>query len=214
METLIILGACGSACEVYSRLMAAHPSVRVVFVDDKSDTREIRLGAATVPVVKDWDFTKYRAGRAGDFRQFVCGSGNPATKRILVARALAAGLEPAPTLLDPLSTIHSDDIGRGGFIGPFCTVSPFVKIADYVHLFTLVCIGHNSTVDNFVTCAPGVVLPGTVHLGEGAFMGVGAVTRHNIGIASGTTVGAQSCVLRSVVEENTVMSGVPAVKHD
>jgi len=211
-HTMVILGACGTSRELYVRFMDRYPATRVVFVDDKSDIREIRVGDAVMPVVKDWDFSKVRSGNDADFRQFIVGPGNPQVKQILVERALAAGLEPAPTLVDNTAVVYTESIGPGGFIGPQCAVGPQVKIGAYVTLIGLIAVGHDCVLEDYVTCTPGVVIAGSCHVGKASYFGIGSMVHHKLNIAPGTVAGAQSCLVKDVLEPHSVMVGVPAKK--
>ncbi|MCK5861630.1 MAG: acetyltransferase [Candidatus Hydrogenedentes bacterium] len=211
-NTMIILGACGTSRELYVRLMERYPFTRVVFVDDQSDICEIKMGDTVLPVIKDWDFSKVRDGHDDDFRQFVCGPGDPRVKKLLVARALDAKLEPSPTIVDSSAVVHAESIGRGGFIGPQCVVSPQVQIGDYVTLIGLIGIGHDTVLEDYVTCTPGVVIAGSCHVGKGSYFGIGSMVHHQLTLAPGTVAGAQSCLLKDVTDPNSVMVGTPAKK--
>ncbi len=208
-NTIVILGACGGARQAYVRVRDKYPGMQVVFVDDKSDITEIRMANSVIPVVKDWNFSKVRAGNDEDFRSFICGAGNPKVKKTMVERAIDAGLTAAPTFVDNTAVVTADSVGVGGAIMPGCVVSPQVRIGDYVHLDGVVVVGHDSIIEDYATCAPGVVIPGNVHIGRGSFLGVGTVLREGVAVAPGTVTGAQTCVVKDVLEENKIIIGVP-----
>jgi acetyltransferase-like isoleucine patch superfamily enzyme len=58
-----------------------------------------------------------------------------------------------------------------------------------------------------------VAMGGGVQIGDGAFVGLGAVVYPNVRIGRGSRVGLGSVVLRDVADGETV-SGSPARKHE
>ncbi len=217
MDGLVaILGAGGFAREMYWHLRDACPRARAVFVDDLSDTREVLIAETTIPVVKDWRFDAIRIDGpnrpTAACRQFVIGVGHPATRRLLVGKALASGLAPIPTVVHPRALVQGGDctIGVGGVIAPGCVVTANVCIGDFVLLGVNVAIGHDVVIGDYVTCNPGCQVSGNVRLGSGVLVGAGATIREQITIAPDVVVGAQACVVKNVDESGTTVAGVPA----
>jgi hypothetical protein len=57
---------------------------------------------------------------------FIVAVGNPKIKRILVEKAISAGLKPAETIIDPSAIIVDKKgvkIGLGGVIAPGCIIT-------------------------------------------------------------------------------------------
>src|SRR5262245_36330235 len=133
-RTLVILGAGGSARATWWFARDTWHGIQIAFVDDVTDLTEVRLADAIVPVVKDWDFGKLRARAGADaFRDFIVGVAEPPTKRALVKKALASGLEPAPTLVHPRSIVRGDcRLGRGGQIVAHSLLTTNATLGDYV----------------------------------------------------------------------------------
>lgn len=216
IEGLALLGAGGFAREMYWHVQETWPNTPVVFVDDVTDTASVTVGGRHFPVVKDWDF-KHVAGIPGTsgpirIRHFSIAIGEPKAKRIMAAKAIEAGLEPAPTVIHPRALVQGSDcaIGRGGVITPGCVITTNVTIGDYV-LINLNCtVGHDAVLHNFVTCNPGCHVSGNVTLGEGVSLGTGTAVREKTAIAAGVITGAQSCVAKPIETENIVVAGVPA----
>jgi sugar O-acyltransferase (sialic acid O-acetyltransferase NeuD family) len=206
-----ILGAGGMGREVYWYLQAVGVG-SVVFVDDVSGRRSVRMGAVDVPVVGDWDFAA-RADRPA-VRGFVIGLGDPAGKRRMVERALGAGLEPIATLVHPRAYVAAADstLGVGGVLCPGVVVTTNVRIGDYVICNWNTSVGHDASVGDYATLNPGVCISGNVHLGEDAYVGAGAVVREHIRIAPRVVVGAAACVVKDIPEPGITVVGVPARK--
>ncbi len=206
-----ILGAGGMGREVYWYLATAGVGP-LVFVDDVSGIRTVRMGAVDVPVVADWTFSA-REGRPAVAR-FVVGLGDPRGKRRMVERALGAGLQPIPTIVHPRACLAAGDavLGLGGVLCPGVVVSTNVRIGDYVICNWNASIGHDAVIGDFATVNPGVCVSGNVHVAEDVLLGAGAVVRERIRIAPGVVVGAAACVVKDIAEPGCVVVGVPAKK--
>ncbi len=146
------------------------------------------------------------------FREFVVGVGDPALKRKLVRSALECGLEAAPTLIHGHAHVYGGDctIGRGGILAPGCRLTANVQIGDYVVLGVNCAIGHDAVIGDYVSCHPGCQVSGHVRVGAGTMLGTGTCIREKLTIAENVTVGAQSCVVKSIGEPNITVAGVPA----
>ena len=216
-HTLVILGAAGGARLANWHLQEAYPGAKAAFVcDDVKGVTDVEIGGTVVPVISDWDFSRLREqhGDPESFRQFIVGTGFPKVKKILVRKALAHGLEPAPTLVHPKSFGMGLDssVGKGGMFSPGSTVATNTALGDYVVLGPNTAIGHDCTIGDYVSCNLGGLVAGNVVLGEGVIVGAGAVVNERLRIAPGVVIGAQACVVRDVLEPDVTMDGVPAKK--
>jgi sugar O-acyltransferase (sialic acid O-acetyltransferase NeuD family) len=211
--SLVILGAGGSARETWWFARDTWPEVQIAFVDDVTPVTEVRIADAVVPVVKDWDFTALRSRYgATAFRDFIVGVAIPSTKRAMVAKALAHGLEPAPTMVHPRSIVRGDcRVGRGGQIVAHSLLTTDVTLGDYVVVLDST-IGHHDVVGAYTTCYPGCRVAGDVTLGEDCLLGTGTVIRPGLRIARGVVTGALSCLVKHVDEPDITLVGVPAKK--
>jgi sugar O-acyltransferase (sialic acid O-acetyltransferase NeuD family) len=205
-EVLALLGAGGFAREIYFHARDAWPDSEVIFVDDVSGVDALQLSGRRVPVVQDWDFSAYQDADLA----FLVAVGDPAVKRSLVAKALKAGLTPAPTLVHPSAVVQDVRLGWGGLIAPGCALTTNITLGDYALLGINVSVGHDAEIGNFVTCNPGSIISGNVSLKDGVYLGAGAFVREKLRIAAGVTIGAQACVVKDVTEEGCTVVGVPA----
>jgi sugar O-acyltransferase (sialic acid O-acetyltransferase NeuD family) len=205
---LFILGAGGQARETFFHLRDIHPDLDVVFVDDVTPVTSLTLGGRQWPVLKNWE--DVAAERTRGRQTFTLAVGAPAGKRILVERALRAGLSPAPTWVHTSAVVQDARLGVGGLIAPGVVVTCNVQLGDYVLLNFNACVGHDAVIGDYATVGPGAVLAGNVSLGADVVVGAGAVVRERTSVAAGVTIGAQACVVKDVAEENAVVAGVPA----
>ena len=209
-RSLVILGAGGSARETWWFARDLDPELRVAFVDDVSDVTEVRIADERVPVIKDWDFSALRCGDAEVFSDFIVGVAEPAVKRLLVERALASGLEPAPTLVHPRTLVRGDcTLGRGGQIVPHSQLTTNATLGDFVLVLDTT-VGHHDVVGDYTTFFPGCKVSGDVTVGEDCVLGAGTVVRPGVTLARGTVTGAGSCVVKDALEPDTTWVGVPA----
>ncbi|MCH7958973.1 MAG: acetyltransferase [Candidatus Hydrogenedentes bacterium] len=216
-EGTAILGAGGFAREAYWQIRTTAPDTPLVFVDDITDRKSIVMGTEKVPIVNNWNFSGLTIDdKELTITSFVAGVGSPEIKRLLVSKALEAGLHPSATFVHPRATIVAPDckVGMGGIIMPGVVITTNVTIGDYVILYMNTTIGHDATIGDYVTCNPGAGISGNVVIGEGTMIGVGAVVRERVRIAPGCLAGAQACIVKDVMEPNTVIVGVPAKNLD
>ncbi len=212
MTICVILGAGGFAQETYWHAKQSRTGTfdRFIFVDDLTGITSVQIDGMSWPVEKEWHFERYL--QAGAQIGFVASVGDPRGKKTLVEKALAAGLTPLPTIVHSASLIQDSScrIGRGGIISPACVLTTGVTLGDYVTLNVGVSIGHGSILEDYVYCAPGVAIAGNVLIKEGASLGIGSVVREKTIVAAFVTTGAQSCVVKDIVDEGITVVGIPA----
>lgn len=201
MSSITILGAGGLAREVYWHLQGAYDDF--IFVDDATEIQSVQLGQKSFPVIKDWNFIRYPVS------SFIIGVGNPKAKKIMVEKALRAGLTPAHTFVHPKALIQDAQLGVGGIVAPGCVVTTNVKIGDYVVLNLNSTVGHDAVIEDFVTVNPGCCISGNTILKSGVTLGTGAVVREKVVISQDVVVGAQSAVVSNLTHP-LVYAGVPA----
>lgn len=218
-DSIVILGSCGSSRDTWWIVRDLYPEAQSVFLDDASPGHRptaLDVGGACVPVVTDWDFTairdRYCNGDPNSFTHFVCGMGEPVVKRIMVEKALAHGLTPAPTLVSSGAFVQPDcDVGRGGVIHPGAYLFGGGKLGDHVTFMGARC-GHDCTFGDYTTVICGDI-GGHAHLDTGVFLGLGSVVGHRVYIAPWSRIGVQSAVIKNIDEPGIVAVGVPAKKR-
>lgn len=205
LQTFIILGASGHARETAIHLLDISASVNLVFVDDAPPSPSIVLRGKDYTVTSDWNSLARLPGA-----QFLVGVGVPRVKKILVAKALAAKLVPAPTQVHPSALVQDARLGVGGLVAPGVVVTTNVTVGDYVVLNTNVTVGHDAMIGDFVTCNPGSNISGHTHLGPGVYFGVGAATKEGVKIASNCVIGGKAFVHKDALTDGQTLVGVPA----
>lgn len=207
---ILILGAGGCAREAFFHMRDVYKNKKmtvpeIVFYDDISGIQSLQLEAKSYSVVSSFDGVSKA--------KFIVATGDPATKQKLVSKALAAGLQPADTIIHPQAIIQdktSVKVGKGGIISPNCVLTTNITMGDYVVVGVSVAIGHDTVIKNFTTLNPGAVISGNVLIKENVLIGAGAVVIEKTTIEKNITLGAQSCVTKNLMEESHIYLGIPA----
>ncbi len=130
--------------------------------------------------------------------------------RVSYAQAvLADGLELISAIHPAAVVSPSARIGRNVVIAAGAVVAPDAIIADSVIVNTHAGVDHECEVDEGAHLCPSVALAGKVHVGAGAFLGIGARVLPCLSIGERAIVGAGAVVIRDVPPGVTVV-GVPA----
>lgn len=208
---LFILGAGGHARETYFHVKDIDPNIEILFIDDFSETKELILKGEKISVIKSWSEVKDLKLKGFDL--FTIGIGTPIHKESFIKKAVESGLRPAKTWIHPKALVQDAQVGLGGMIAPGAIVTCNVKIGQYVTLNYNTSIGHDSILEDYVSCNPGSCISGNVTIGKGSLIGAGAVVREKIKIASYATVGAQACVVKDIINDKITVIGVPAKEY-
>ena len=100
-------------------------------------------------------------------------------------------------------------IGTGNMILQGAIVQAQTTIGNHVIINTGTQVDHDCLVEDYTHLAPGVVLCGNVRIGEGAFVGAGAVVLPGKTIGAWATVGAGAVVVDDI-PDHAVAVGNPA----
>lgn len=108
-------------------------------------------------------------------------------------------------------------IGYGTTISDNCTICNSLFegstiIGENVKIDNLVHIAHNSTIGNNVVITAGVILCGSTHILDQAWIGTNSTILNNVTIGKKTVIGIGSVVTRSIPDGQTAY-GVPAKVH-
>lgn len=117
---------------------------------------------------------------------------------------------PFTKAIHPSAVISSHSfVGEGSMILHRAVVQAKAAIQNHVIVNTGAQVDHDCQVADYVHLAPGVILCGTVSVGEGTFIGAGAVVIPGIKIGKWSIIGAGSTVIRDVPDYSLVV-GNPA----
>lgn len=206
MKRLFIVGAGGFGREVFHWLRH-HPDCGKAwqvagFLDDKADALE------------GYDYSPGVVGSIRDYKAspsdlLVLGLALPRVKKAVVGHLLSRGAE-FMTFVHP-SVVKGGNvrIGRGTFVCPGAVLTSDVVLGEFVTFNCSSTIGHDATLDDFVTLSGHCDITGFCHVAEGAFFGSHACMIPRTKVGAWSTVGAGSTVIMNVPDGVTVI-GSPA----
>lgn len=143
---------------------------------------------------------------------FVACAFSPTRRRELCVLALAAGLQVADALIDPMAVLPASiRVGRGSYVNAGVIIGGACFIGEHVLINRAVSLGHHCVLGDFVSIGPGATLASNIHVGDGAVIGAGAVIVPNVRIGNEAVVGAGSLV-RKDVGDGEFVAGNPAVQ--
>jgi sugar O-acyltransferase (sialic acid O-acetyltransferase NeuD family) len=203
MRHLAIYGAGGAGRGVMPLLRAAaSPGDTLWFVDDGEAGREINGHRA----IAFADF----AALPGE-KRVALAVANGDTRRTLADRCEEAQIGFLEVRAE--SVIEMDDVqmGEGAILSPFVTLTSNIRIGRHFHANLYSYVEHDCVIGDFVTFAPSVRCNGNVTIGDGAYIGAGAVIRQGIAIGARATVGMGAVVTKDVPAGETWV-GNPARK--
>ena len=140
---------------------------------------------------------------------FALAIGDPQIRSRLAKIYESRNLIPA-TLIHPTAIIGTDVvIGRGSILFSYANITTNIRIGQYANIDRSVNIGHDTVIGDFVTLHPSCVLSGGVQIASGTRVGANSCVLPAIAIGNNVTIGAGAVVTRDVPAYHTV-AGVPA----
>jgi len=198
---LVIFGVGGFGREVANTARSCGPTTgaEIVFVDDQPHDPIFDIPVLGIDQLRFDD-------------RLVLAVGAPRVRAELVERLSRFAFS---TVIAPTAVIGPDvKIGEGGIIGDFVIVTASAQIGRHFHANIFSYVAHDCIIGDFVTFAPRVSCNGNVHIGDGAYIGTGAILRQGtrdrpLCIGEGATVGMGAVVTKDVPAGVTVV-GNPA----
>ncbi len=208
MQKLWIVGAGGfsrEVAEVVRAINAVAPTWELAgFADDAPESEHCRLLAQRGYTVCSVDqLLKSEPGA------YALSISNGAVKQRLDTLLTAAGWEPA-TLVHPDTSIGPTVILGPGSIACAGVRAPAdITCGRHVHLNLNVTIGHDSTLEDYVSVHPLTAISGWARIGTRTMLGTCSTILQNVTVGADVAVGAGACVVRDIPSGVTV-KGIPA----
>lgn len=102
-------------------------------------------------------------------------------------------------------------IGEGSIICANVIITTNVKLGKHTHLNLSTTIGHDTSIGDFFTTAPGAKVSGNCEIGNCVYIGTNASIREKIRISNDVIIGLNSGVVSSIDEPGTYV-GLPVRK--
>ena len=197
MKPLAIFGSSGSAKEVF--FLAKDLGVDVMAFVDLHEGGYLY----DVPIISEeaFDSTKYYA---------VVAIGNPWLRKKIVDRLKAKDTDFL-TLVHPSvkRSRRAVFIGSGSVVCAGSVLTCEIKLGCHCQLNSVTTIGHECSLGDYFTTAPGVNIAGGVTAGECVFFGINSSSIQQISIADNTFIGAHTCVTKNLSRSGMYL-GTPA----
>ncbi|WP_259053134.1 acetyltransferase [Salinibacter ruber] len=206
LPSLVIVGAGGlgrGVAALVEALNSPSPSWNLTgFVDDDASLRDQSVMGYPVHGGVEW-----LSQRENLFFSIAIGDGDA---RQQIAGQLSQSLIQPACLLHPSTSPHrTSEIKSGTIARKGVATAVDCRIGPHTVVNMNCTIGHDSTLEAFVTLHPGVHISGSVHLGTGVTVGSGSVVLPNTRIGSQATIGAGAVVTEDLPPDCTAV-GRPA----
>ena len=202
---LVIIGAGGHARSIAALLLASslkHEEFHLEgFLDDNPDLLNTRI------------FDRPVLGSFADLVKIphdavVIGIGNNKIRYHLFDLHASRG-EKFATIIHPSAVMGANvKVGMGTVVFARVMVNADAAIGDNVILSAGCTVGHDCVVASHSRIDSGAHLGGTVHVGEGAWIGAGSTIIHKRNIGDWTTLETKTVIAQDVASHATI-SGVP-----
>ena len=205
MKKLIIIGAGSVGKFIAYNINSFQDSFSVVgFVDDDA-TKQGQITAG-FPVLGSLDLLKEYSGKG---YAVVVGIAFPKIKNKIIDRFKDLDFEYPNFISNNAWLSREVSVGIGSILYPGVSINYETIIGDFVVMNMNCAIGHNATIADFSSLAPGVNLGGYTSIGKRTDMGIGAATKQFITIGSDCVIGGQAMVVVNI-KDNTTVKGIPA----
>jgi len=203
MKELVIIGA-GDVGKFVAYHFCNSSEFKIIgFLDD--DKSKWGKSFNNIPVLGDWTYLKQTKDLA-----VAIGIANPIYKKRIRSNIKDISGLSFPNLIHPHSWIGEKvSLGKGNIIYPGTMINYETEIEDFVTINMNCSIGHNSTIKEYSSLAPGVCLAGHTSIGEGVEVGISACTIQQIEVGSHSVIAAGSVLIHSVPQGDKV-AGNPA----
>lgn len=202
---LLLLTASGLAREVAEAARALGREV-LGFLDDDPARRgeELLPGAAVLGSID----TVVEYPNVG----LVVCAGKGQTRKAIVGRvgAFGAARERFDSVIDATVVVPPTcSVGLGSVLLAGTVLTSHVAVGDHVVAMPHVVITHDCVIEDYATMCAGVVLGGSVRVGEAAYLGMACSAREGVRIGTQAMLGMGSVVLHEIPAGETWI-GVPA----
>ena len=196
-EKVMLIGGSGHAKVVIDCIRSAGDTP----VGILDDGLAVGTRVLDVPVLGTTDGWKDYAGCS-----FVIAIGSNAVRRRLAKTVQArwySAIHPKAVVSEYAS------LGQGTVVMPGAVINAGARVGDHCIVNTCAVVEHDCYLEDFVHVSPKAALGGTVTVGNGSWIGIGAAVRNNLEICGGCVIGAGAAVVKNITQPGTYV-GVPA----
>lgn len=205
LKKIAIFGASGQAAVVTELVEKLRKYWIVAYVKSTVDKNEEYLGR---PIISEKSLKKWVECSKIDCVVIAIGDNYA---RLVVSKRLSKNIPEISyeTIIDPSAQISDrSTIGNGSVILNNSIIGPMCKIGVHCLINKFSSIDHDSIMEDFSSCAPGVICGGNLKIGKASAVCIGCTISNKVSIGKYSIVGAGSLVLKDL-PENTVAYGRP-----
>lgn len=196
-EKVVIIGAGGHA-RVIADIVQCRGDKVLGFLDDR-DAENFRKLTILGKIADALQYREYK---------FIIGIGRNETRKSISERY---GELDYYTAVHPAAVVAQDVvIAPGCVVMANAVINTGSMVGKHCIINTGATVDHDSVLRDYAHVSPGANLSGTVYVGDGTWIGTGAVVCNNLKICGGCTVGAGAVVIKDI-ESPGIYAGVPAV---
>lgn len=196
-DSVILIGGSGHARVIIDCIRASGGEVYGI-LDDAIAAGVVVQGVSVLGSTADWE--RYR-----DYRFLIAIGDN------VVRRRIAEKMDVCwATVVHPTAVVSAyASLGAGTIVMAHGTVNAGTTVGCHCILNTGSVVEHDNCLGDFVHISSKAALGGTVSVGDGTLVGIGAAVKNNIHICGGCTIGAGTVVVKDISTPGTYV-GIPA----
>jgi sugar O-acyltransferase (sialic acid O-acetyltransferase NeuD family) len=200
MNRLIIIGAGGHG-KVIADAALKIGYTNICYIDDYA-----KGNVMSFPIIStSADIERLNDGST----DFIIGIGNNAVRKTIAETYNINWV----SIVHPSAQIAFNvKIGKGTVVMANAVVNVCTTIGEHCIINTGAIVEHDNIIENYAHISPNVALGGTVRVGAGSHIGIGATVKNNTEICSDCTIGAGAVVVKNINEPGTYV-GVPVRKR-
>lgn len=208
MKPVVIVGAGGFGREVLEIFKDRNKISRtwdiLGFIDEDKELHGKIINNYPVLGGLDW-LRKHNNENLG----CVCAIGACETRKRVVERLQEIGVNFCNAVHPSVIMSEFVELGQDVIIcaGSILTVN--IKIGNHVNIDTNCIVMHNAVIGRYCRLNPGTKINGNDQLGEGVYVGTGAIFLQGLSAGAWSTIGAGAVVIEDIPEK-VVAIGVPA----
>lgn len=208
-NSLLVIGAGGHARSVLDIALQNKDYESIACIDSSYPEVLHVDGLEEIPIIgTDADM---KSLHNQGYRYFFVGIGDNKLRHKLFYKFLAMGFEPVNIISQHAIISPRAKLGKGICVMAGAVINVNTIIEDNCIINTNSTIDHDCYIEKSCHITPGVTMSGTVRVGEGTWVGVGASVIDNVTIGEWSYIGAGSAVVKNL-ESHTMFYGVPARK--
>ena len=159
-------------------------------------------------VISEYEFQKIN-----DTKECLIAVGNPVIRNKIYQKLKDDKNVSFPNLIHKSAIFDSRyvQLGEGNIICPNTSITTNIKIGNFVHINLNCTIGHDTVIEDFVTCSPASNISGNVKIGQLSYLGTNCIIIEKKTIIENVTIGAGCVIVKDLLESGTYV-GIPAKK--